>query len=148
MPCSVRSGLHEALLFKALKETLMIEYPLDPGTPKSHLPFSPAVRVGSLIFVSGQASVDATGQIVVDSFEGEMRRSMENLAKILATAGSDMAHVIQTRNYVRDVERLPEFNALYREFFSAPYPARTTLTSCLSPALQYEIEAVAVVRKS
>ena len=123
----------------------MIEYPLDPDTPRSHLPFSPAVRVGNLIFVSGQASVDATGKIVADTFEGEMRRSMANLAKILQTAGSDMAHVIQTRNYVRDVDRLPEFNTLYREFFSAPYPTRTTITNCLSPALQYEIEAVAVM---
>ena len=124
----------------------MIEYPLDPDTPRSHLPFSPAVKVGSLIFVSGQASVDPTGRIVSDSFEGELRRSMENLARVLATAGSDMAHVVQTRNYVRDADRLGEFNRLYREYFSDPYPARTTITDCLSPALQYEIEAIAVVR--
>ncbi len=125
----------------------MIEYPLDPDTPRSHLPFSPAVRVGQFVFVSGQASVDATGKIVADTFEGEMRRSMENLSRVLATAGSDMAHVIQTRNYVRDAERVAEFNALYPEFFSAPFPARTTITNCLSPALQYEIEAIAVVRE-
>lgn len=125
----------------------MIEYPLDPDTPRSHLPFSPAVRVGQFVFVSGQASVDATGKIVADTFEGEMRRSMENLSRVLATAGSDMVHVIQTRNYVRDAERVAEFNALYPEFFSAPFPARTTITNCLSPALQYEIEAIAVVRE-
>lgn len=124
----------------------MIEYPLDPDTPRSHLPFSPCVKVGNLIFVSGQASVDPTGKIVSDSFEGELRRSMENLARVLATAGSDMAHVIQTRNYVRDADKNAEFNRLYREYFSAPYPARTTITNCLSPALQYEIEAIAVVR--
>jgi 2-iminobutanoate/2-iminopropanoate deaminase len=128
------------------KEARMIEYPLDPDTPRSHLPFSPAVRVGQFVFVSGQASVDATGRIVADSFEGEMRRSMDNLARVLATAGSDMAHVVQTRNYVRDAERVAEFNALYPRFFSAPFPARTTITNCLSPALQFEIEAIAVVR--
>lgn len=124
----------------------MIEYPSAPDTPRSHLPFSPATRVGDLIFVSGQASVDATGKIVSDSFEGEMRRSIENLRKILETAGSDLAHVVQTRNYVRDGEDLAQFNALYPEYFTAPYPARTTITNCLTPALRYEIECIAVVR--
>jgi 2-iminobutanoate/2-iminopropanoate deaminase len=125
----------------------MIEYPKSPATPVSHLPFSPATKVGDLIFVSGQASVDATGQIVPDSFEGEMRRSIENLAKVLEDAGSDLAHVAQTRNYVRDTEDLPTFNRLYREYFREPYPARTTITNCLSPALRYEIECVAVVKR-
>ena len=122
----------------------MIEYPSAPDTPRSHLPFSPCTKVGDLIFVSGQASVDATGKIVSDSFEGEMRRSIENLRKVLETAGSDLAHVVQTRNYVRDAEELPLFNRLYREYFSAPFPARTTITNCLPPSLRYEIECVAV----
>lgn len=126
----------------------MIEYPSAPGTPRSHLPFSPATKVGDLIFVSGQASVDATGKIVSGTFEEEMRRSIENLRKVLEDAGSDLAHVAQTRNYVRDAEEVPLFNKLYTEYFSAPFPARTTITNCLPPALRYEIECVAVVRKS
>ena len=85
----------------------MIEYPKAADTPVSHLPFSPATRVGDLVFVSGQASVDATGKIVPDTFEGEMRRSIENLAKVLADSGSDLAHVVQTRNYVRDADDFP-----------------------------------------
>jgi 2-iminobutanoate/2-iminopropanoate deaminase len=121
-----------------------VSYPRDPDTPVSHLPFSPAVRVGELIFISGQASVDATGQIVADTFEGEFRRSVENMRKVLQGAGSDLAHVVQTRNYVRDAEELPLFNRLYREYFSAPFPARTTITNCLPPSLRYEIECVAV----
>jgi 2-iminobutanoate/2-iminopropanoate deaminase len=121
-----------------------VSYPRDPDTPVSLLPFSPAVRVGELIFVSGQASVDATGQIVSDTFEGEFRRSVENMRKVLQAAGSDLAHVVQTRNYVRDAEELPLFNRLYREYFSAPFPARTTITNCLPPSLRYEIECVAV----
>ena len=121
-----------------------VSYPLDPDTPVSHLLFSPAVVVNGLIFVSGQASVDPTGQIVSDTFEGEFRRSVENLRKVLKTAGSDLAHVIQTRNYVRDAEDLPLFNKLYREYFSAPFPARTTITNCLPAALRYEIECVAI----
>ena len=121
-----------------------ITYPRDPDTPTSHLPFSPSVCFGDLIFVSGQASVDATGQIVSDTFEGEFRRSIENVRKVLAAAGSDLAHVIQTRNYVRDAADVPLYNQLYREYFREPFPARTTITNCLPPALRYEIEVVAV----
>lgn len=122
----------------------LVSYPLAKDTPVSHLPFSPVVKVGELILVSGQASVDATGKIVTDTFEGEFRRSMENMRKVLETAGSDLAHVVQTRNYVRDPADLPRYNELYREYFSTPFPARTTITNCLPPALKYEVECVAV----
>ncbi|MCB2005353.1 MAG: RidA family protein [Rhodoferax sp.] len=125
-----------------------VSYPRQPDTPVSHLPFSPAVRVGNMVFVSGQASVDATGKIVSDSFEGEFRRSVENLRKVLQSAGADLAHVVQTRNYVRDAEDLPLFNRLYTEYFSAPYPARTTITGCLSPALRFELECIAVTESA
>ena len=124
----------------------IVSYPRDASTPVSHLPFSPAVKVGDLIFVSGQASVDATGQLVPDTFEGEFRRSVENLRAVLLAAGSDLAHVVQTRNYVRDPAQVPLYNQLYREYFSAPYPARTTITHCLPETLHYEIECIAVPR--
>ncbi len=123
-----------------------VSYPRELDTPVSHLPFSPCVVVGELIFVSGQASVDASGKIVEDTFEGEFRRSMENIRKVLEAAGSDLAHVVQTRNYVREATDTVLFNQLYREYFSAPYPARTTITNCLPPTLKYEVEVVAVKR--
>ena len=126
---------------------MKIEYPGDPETPRSHLPFSPATRFGDLIFVSGQASVDATGKIVSDSFEGEMRRSIDNLAKVLEAAGSDLRHVLQTRNYVRDDGDLAEFNRLYTEYFNPAYPARTTLSRCLG-GLRYEIDCIAVAKSA
>lgn len=123
----------------------MISHPSAAGTPRSHLPFSPAVRFGDLLFISGQASVDASGAIIDDSFEGEMGRSLANLEKILKDCGSDLAHVVQTRNYVRYPEDLAAYNRLYREFFREPFPARTTITNCLSGTLKYEIECIAVV---
>ncbi|MBI3878871.1 MAG: RidA family protein [Verrucomicrobia bacterium] len=125
----------------------LVSYPKNSDTPTSHLPFSPAVVMGELIFVSGQASVDASGKIVGDTFEGEFRRSVENLRKVLEGAGSDLAHVVQTRNYVREAADVPRYNELYREYFSAPFPARTTINNCLPPTLRYEIEAVAVKKK-
>ena len=123
-----------------------ITYPRNADTPTSHLPFSPSVCFGDLIFISGQASVDAEGKTVSDTFEGEFRRSIENVRKVLEAAGSDHAHVIQTRNYVREAGDVPLYNQLYREYFSAPFPARTTITNCLPPTLRYEIEVVAVKR--
>ena len=121
-----------------------VSYPLLSGTPVSHLPFSPAVVVGNLVFVSGQASVDETGAIVTDTFEGEFRRSIDNVRRVLAAAGCDLSHVVQTRNYVRDNDDLPLYNRLYAETFAKPYPARTTIVNCLGPQLRYEIEVVAV----
>jgi 2-iminobutanoate/2-iminopropanoate deaminase len=121
-----------------------VTYPRAADTPVSSLPFSPSVCVGDLIFVSGQASVDAEGKIVPDTFEGEFRRSLENVAKVLEAAGSDLAHVVQTRNYVRDASDVVLYNQLYREYFREPFPARTTITNCLPPTLRYEIEVVAV----
>jgi 2-iminobutanoate/2-iminopropanoate deaminase len=90
--------------------------------------------------------VDASGAIVSDTFEGEMRRSVRNLQTILEAAGSSLKHVVQTRNYVHDPTNLPLFNQVYRELFSAPYPSRTTITQCLTEALKYEIECIAVTK--
>lgn len=125
--------------------TFVPEYPALDDTPRSHLPFSPCVKVGPFVFVSGQASVDKTGKIVTDSFEGEVRRSIENMRDVLKAVGCDLTHVVQTRNYVRDPADVPEFNRLYREYFQTPFPARTTITGCLQ-GLKYEIECIAVAQ--
>lgn len=119
-------------------------YPALGDTPRSHLPFSPCVVSGPFVFVSGQASVDLAGSIVTDTFEGEMRRSIANLAAVLAAAGCTLADVIQTRNYVDRPADLAEYNRLYREYFKAPLPTRTTITNCLGGTLKYEIECIAV----
>lgn len=122
----------------------MIEH-ISGSAPTSHLPFSPAVRVGELLFVSGQASVDHSGKIISDTFEQEMRRSLDNLSAVLVAAGSSLDKVVQTRNYVRDAVELDTFNKIYREYFKAPFPARTTIVNCLDEKLRYEVECIAVV---
>lgn len=118
------------------------------GIPKSHLPFSPGVMAGDFVFISGQASVDETGKIVNESFADECRRSFENVKKILAAAGLDFSDVVQVRNYVAKQEDLAEFNQIYREYFSAPFPARTTLIGCLGELLKFEVDVTAIKRKS
>jgi len=123
----------------------IVSYPIDADTPVSHLPFSPCVVVGNLVFVLGQASVDKSGKIISGDIESEFRRSIENLAAVLKTAGTALAHVIQTRNYVRDENDLEKYNELYREYFKDPKPARTTIINCLGDELRYEIECIAVL---
>ena len=115
------------------------------GVPVSPLPFSPGVRAGGFVFVSGQASVDDAGAIVTDTFEGEFRRSLDNVRKVLAAAGLTLADVVQVRSYVDRPEDLVEYKRtrLYHETFSAPFPARTTIVNCLGGALKYEIDVTA-----
>lgn len=113
------------------------------GVPESSLPFSPAVKAGGFVFVSGQASVDDSGKIVTDTFEGEVRRSFDNVKKVLAGAGLDLADVVRVTSYVRDPLDLPKYNDIYREYFKAPFPARTTIVYCLGEALKFEVDVIA-----
>lgn len=110
-------------------------------------PFSHAVRLGDLVFVSGQASVDlTTGEVVGGTLEEEIARSMENLRFVLEKAGARWGDIIKVGCFVRRDEDLAEFNRLYRDYFSAPFPARTTITNCLPPSLLFEIDCVAAIR--
>jgi 2-iminobutanoate/2-iminopropanoate deaminase len=114
-----------------------------PDVPHSHLPFSPAIQAGPFVFVSGQASVDATGKIISDTFEGEMRRSLENVKKVLAAAGLGFKDVVRVTSYLGRQDDLAEYNRIYREYFSEPYPARSTLMGCLGTLLKFEVDVVA-----
>ena len=110
----------------------------------SHLPFTPAVEANGFVFVSGQASVDGSGNIVSGTFEEEMRRSMANVASVLASAGLTLRDVVRVTSYLYDPADGARYNEIYKEYFTDPVPARTTLSSCLSPALKFEIDVIAV----
>lgn len=107
------------------------------------LPFSPGVRAGDFIFLSGLASVDENNQIIPDTFENEARRTYKNIARVLASGGLTFADVVQVRCYLSNKEDWDEHNRIYREFFSEPFPARTTLIGCLGDMVKYEVDLVA-----
>jgi len=106
-------------------------------------PYSACVRVGGFVFVSGQASVDSKGRIVHGTFEAEMRRSLKNVRSILATAGLSLRDVVQVRSYLGRQQDLAAYNRIYREYFTAPLPARTTLIGVLGDLLKFEIDVTA-----
>lgn len=107
--------------------------------------FAPYVRAGDFVFVSGQASVDENGKIVSGTFAEEMRRSIENVRRILAETGLTLDHVVRVGSYVHDPGDVPEYNRIYPEYFPVPRPARTTITSCLTEAVKFEIDVVAYI---
>ena len=120
-----------------------IEHISGNGAIRSPLPFSPAVRAGGFVFVSGMASADEDGAILNDTFENEARRTWRNVISALSAAGLTLAHVVQVRCYLDKREDWDAHNAIYRETFSPPYPARTTLVGCLAGLVKYEVEVVA-----
>src|SRR5215475_8682332 len=110
---------------------------------KSQLPFSPGVWAGDFIFLSGLASVDENNRVIPDTFENEARRTYQNIARVLATGGLTFANVVQVRCYLSNKEDWDTHNRIYREFFSEPFPARTTLIGCLGDMVKYEVDLVA-----
>lgn len=110
--------------------------------------FARSVRAGEFVFVSGQASVDGNGMIVPGTFAEEMRRSVANVRDILAEYYLDLSDVVKVNAYLQDAADLPEYNLLYRSFFSEPLPARTTITNCLTEAIKFEMDVVAYAGES
>ncbi|MCC6491776.1 MAG: RidA family protein [Pirellulales bacterium] len=121
---------------------------ISSDLPKTSPPYSTAMHVGPLLFVSGQASTDEQGRIVAGSFAEEFHRAIDNLKRVLVAAGLGLSDVVQVRSYLGRQEDLGEYNELYHQYFSPPYPARTTLVGCLGDLLKFEIDAIAVTPRA
>lgn len=120
-----------------------MHYPMAEGQTRHVLPISMIRRVGTTLYVSGHGAVNERGEFVSDTFEGQMRWTMEQLQATLAQEGAALADVVMVRGYVQNPANLPLYNRLYREYFAEPYPARTTIVNCLPPGLEFEIDCVA-----
>lgn len=122
---------------------MSIEYVLE-GVPRGPLPYTPAVKAGPFVYVSGQASTDEHGQKVPGTFKEEFLRSIANVERVLKAAGVSLKDVVKVTSYVDQAENLEEYNQLYREVFSEPFPARTTIVNCLvGVGIKYEIDVIA-----
>jgi 2-iminobutanoate/2-iminopropanoate deaminase len=114
--------------------------------PKALGPYSHAVRVGDLLFISGQAGIDpATGNIPED-FPAQARQAFQNLATVLEAADSDMQHVAKTTIFLTNAAEFPRLNELYAEFFPSNPPARSVPVVSLPRNLLISIECIATVR--
>ena len=120
------------------------------GLAKPPSPFNHVVRVGELIFLSSQLSVDLhTHTLLAGTIAQQTRKALENIAYLLDASGSNMENVAKVVIYMRDVAQFEEMNAVYKEFFhDGQEPARVTVQapSPLS-GIDIEIEVTAVVVK-
>jgi len=108
-------------------------------------PYSQAIQVGNLIYTSGQIPIDpVTGAFVEGGIKEQTRRSLLNIQAILAEAGLTMGNVIKTTVFMADMADFADMNAVYAEFFSEPYPARSAVAvKTLPKGALIEIEVVA-----
>ena len=123
----------------------MIERISPPGVPAPRGPYSPAVRAGEFIFVSGQVPIDpATQQLVSGDIGAETRRVLENIRQILAGCNATMSDVVKCNVYLADGKDFAAMNAVYAEFFGEAKPARATVVTGFAIAgVHVEIEAIA-----
>ena len=107
-------------------------------------PYSQAIAVNGLLFVSGQLPIDpATGEFNSDDAVEQAGQCLENLAAIAAAAGTSLANTVKTTVLLTDLGKFAEINAVYAGFFSKPYPARACYeVSALPKGAKVEIEAV------
>ncbi len=109
-------------------------------------PYSQAIQAGNTIYVSGQLPIDpATGAFAGEDIASQTRQSLTNLKNILNAAGADLSDVVKTTVYLANIADFAAMNAVYGEFFAAPYPARAAFeVACLPKNALVEIECVAV----
>jgi 2-iminobutanoate/2-iminopropanoate deaminase len=116
-----------------------------PDAPKALGPYSQGVKVGNLVFTSGQLGLTPAGDLP-ETIEEQTRQALENIQAILKEAGTDMSKVVKTVVYLADVEDFVAMNGVYGEFFAENSPARGTLEAARLPKdALIEIEAIAEV---
>ncbi len=119
-----------------------------PKAPGAIGPYSQAVRVGNLVYTSGQIPVDpSTGQFAIGGIKEQTRQSLLNVKAILEAAGTSMDNVVKTTVFMADMQDFADMNSVYAEFFSEPFPARSAVAvKSLPKGALVEIEAVAEVK--
>ena len=127
-------------------DTTEVEWLNTPGTEAMDLPFSSAVRVDNLLFLSGAIGYDSeSGALVEGGIQPETRKTLENIAETLATFGSSMDKVVKCTVFLADMSEWGAMNEVYKTFFPNK-PARSALgVNGLALGARTEIECIAVL---
>ena len=122
-------------------------YLTSETTASMNLPFSDAVRVGHLLFLSGQiGNIPGTTDLAAGGIQGEARQTMENIKAVLEANGSSMDRVIKATVMLADIAEWPAFNEVYVTYFPGDKPARSAFAgSGLAFGARCEVEVIATV---
>ncbi|AOT72779.1 RidA family protein [Geosporobacter ferrireducens] len=118
------------------------------NAPAAIGPYAQAVRVGDLIFTSGQLPVDpATGELLTDDIQAETRQCLENVKAILEAAGSSLEQAVKLTVFIKDMDQFSKINEVYANYFPGGKPARSCVEVARLPKdANIEIEAIAVIK--
>jgi 2-iminobutanoate/2-iminopropanoate deaminase len=118
-----------------------------PNAPKPVGPYSPAVIVGNLVYVSGQSGRDPVTDHVADDIEAQTEQVLQNIRTILEAAGTSLSKVVRCGVFLTDMNEFKRMNAVYERMFDGHRPARTTVgvSQLPGPGLRVEIDAVALL---
>jgi 2-iminobutanoate/2-iminopropanoate deaminase len=109
--------------------------------------YSPAIKAGNLLFVSGQIPIDpASGELVTGDIAAQTEQVMRNLAALLRAAGVGFEHVVRTTVFLADMDEFAAMNEVYSRHVAAPPPARATVQVARLPrGVKIEVDAIAVL---
>ena len=117
----------------------------SPNVYKAIGPYSPAVKLGDFVYVSGQLPLDVEGKLVEGDIQEQAYQVLKNMEAVLAEMNLEMRHIVKTTVFLTDLNDFNALNEIYATYFSDPYPARSTIqVAALPKGAKIEIEAIVI----
>jgi 2-iminobutanoate/2-iminopropanoate deaminase len=118
-----------------------------PKAPQAIGPYSQGIKIGNLLYTSGQIPVDPlTGKVAEGGMVEQTKMTLENLKAVLEAGGSSLHQVIKTMIFIKDMNQFHDVNQVYQDYFKEPYPARSCIEVARLPKdVEVEVEAIAWV---
>ena len=124
-----------------------MEYIHTDDAPRAIGPYSQAVKIGNMVYLSGQIGLDPKTGNLVEGFEAQVRRALTNLQAVLRAAGTDFNGVLRSGVYLIDLANFQKLNEIYAEFFGDHKPARSTIgVAQLPKGASVEIDLIAITK--
>ena len=117
------------------------------AAPAAIGPYSQAIQAGNTVYLSGQIALDPqSGQMVEGGFDAQVHRAIRNMKAVVEASGGNLRQCVRLTLYLTDLANFPRANEIMKEYFAAPYPARSTVgVAALPRGAMFEIEATVVL---